>query len=102
MLPLVELSTGDSSIVYISIVKYSIVVKSACPGAKALLSTASPVVPAGAVCYGANPMTYDILIRGGLVFDGSGAAGVRGDVAIQSRRIAAIGPNPAGGAAKLI
>lgn len=36
-------------------------------------------------------MTYDILIRGGHVFDGSGSAGIAGDVAIDARRIAAIG-----------
>jgi N-acyl-D-amino-acid deacylase len=36
-------------------------------------------------------MPYDILIRGGLVFDGSGSAGVRADVAIDAGRIAAIG-----------
>jgi N-acyl-D-amino-acid deacylase len=47
-------------------------------------------------------MSHDILIRGGLVFDGSGAAGVRDDVAIQTGRIVAIGANLAGGAAKLI
>ena len=41
---------------------------------------------------------HDILIRGGLLFDGSGAAGVRGDIAIDNGRIAAIGarlPEPA-------
>ena len=35
---------------------------------------------------------HDILIRGGLLFDGSGAAGVAGDLAIADGRIAAIGP----------
>ena len=41
-------------------------------------------------------MPYDILIRGGLVLDGSGAAGKRGDVAIRDGRIAAIGADLAG------
>jgi N-acyl-D-amino-acid deacylase len=36
-------------------------------------------------------MPYDILIRGGMLFDGSGGAGVPGDLAIQGGRIAAIG-----------
>ena len=36
-------------------------------------------------------MQYDILIRGGSVFDGSGSAGKRGDVAIRGPRVAAIG-----------
>jgi N-acyl-D-amino-acid deacylase len=34
---------------------------------------------------------YDVILRGGLVFDGSGGAPVRGDVAIISDRIAAVG-----------
>jgi N-acyl-D-amino-acid deacylase len=37
-------------------------------------------------------MTYDILIRGGHVFDGGGGGGIAGDVAIDAGRIAAIGP----------
>jgi N-acyl-D-amino-acid deacylase len=34
---------------------------------------------------------YDILIRGGTLYDGSGGAGVPGDLAIEAGRIAAIG-----------
>ena len=37
-------------------------------------------------------MHYDILIRNGLVIDGSGSPGRRADVAINGNRIAAIGP----------
>src|SRR5262249_29584584 len=47
-------------------------------------------------------MAHDILIRGGLVLDGSGAAGRRGDVAIRDGRIAAVGPRLAETAAKVI
>ena len=36
-------------------------------------------------------MTNDILIRGGLLFDGSGSAGIVQDLAIVDGRIAAIG-----------
>lgn len=36
-------------------------------------------------------MTYERVIRGGLVFDGTGAEGVRADVGIRGGRIAAIG-----------
>src|SRR6185295_4638103 len=36
-------------------------------------------------------MTHDILIRGGLLLDGTGAAGRRGDLAIRDGRIVAIG-----------
>ena len=35
---------------------------------------------------------HDIVIRGGLLFDGSGAVGALGDLAIADGRIAAIGP----------
>jgi N-acyl-D-aspartate/D-glutamate deacylase len=39
----------------------------------------------------ADPPPHDILIRGGLLIDGSGAAPTRGDLAIRDGRIAAIG-----------
>ncbi|HEX9895243.1 MAG TPA: D-aminoacylase [Gemmatimonadales bacterium] len=38
--------------------------------------------------------TYDVLIKGGTVYDGSGQPGVRADVAIQGDTIAAIGDLP--------
>jgi N-acyl-D-aspartate/D-glutamate deacylase len=38
-------------------------------------------------------MTCDILIRGGLVFDGSGSAGTGCDVAVTAGRIAAVAPD---------
>ena len=47
-------------------------------------------------------MSYDILIRGGLVLDGTGAAGKIGDVAISDGRIAATGAEIAGAAARVI
>jgi N-acyl-D-amino-acid deacylase len=36
----------------------------------------------------------DILIRGGMLFDGTGGSGIAGDIAIESGRIAAIYPHP--------
>jgi N-acyl-D-amino-acid deacylase len=45
---------------------------------------------------------YDILIRGGLLFDGTGAAGRHGDVAIRAGRIAAIAVHLDDDAAKVI
>jgi N-acyl-D-aspartate/D-glutamate deacylase len=47
-------------------------------------------------------MPVDILIRGGTLYDGSGASGVVGDLAVQDGRIVSIGPQPAGTAAKTI
>src|SRR5438046_2684024 len=38
-----------------------------------------------------KPPTYDVLIEGGTIFDGTGAAPVKADVAIQGDRIVAIG-----------
>jgi N-acyl-D-amino-acid deacylase len=35
---------------------------------------------------------YDILIRGGTIYDGSGGPPVRGDVAVSGDRVAAVGP----------
>jgi len=37
------------------------------------------------------PVEYDVVVRGGTVYDGSGAPGVRADVAIRGDRIAAVG-----------
>jgi N-acyl-D-amino-acid deacylase len=47
-------------------------------------------------------MSWDILIRGGTLIDGSGRPGETGDVAVRDGRIAAIGPSLAGEAAKII
>src|SRR4051812_34241431 len=45
---------------------------------------------------------YDILIRGGTLFDGGGSPGVPGDIFIADGRIAAIGPNLTASARKTI
>ena len=39
----------------------------------------------------AEPVTYDVVIRDGMIYDGSGGAPYRGDVAIDDDRIAAVG-----------
>lgn len=45
---------------------------------------------------------HDILIRGGLLFDGTGAAGKPGDIAVRDGRIAAVGARIDDTAAKVI
>lgn len=47
-------------------------------------------------------MHYDILIRNGRIFDGTGNAGVPGDLAISGERIAAVGADLGGDAARVI
>jgi len=51
-----------------------------------------PAVPSPAAQAGA----YDVLIRNGTIYDGSGAAPYAGDVAIRGDRIAALAPSGAG------
>ena len=40
---------------------------------------------------GSQPRTFDVIIRGGAVYDGTGRAPVRADVGIKGDRIAAVG-----------
>ena len=47
-------------------------------------------------------MTFDWLIRGGTVLDGTGGPGRRADVALVGDRVAALGPDLAGEAARLV
>src|SRR5215831_9243736 len=47
-------------------------------------------------------MSWDILIRGGTVIDGSGQPGAIGDIALEAGRIVALGPSLAGDANKVI
>jgi N-acyl-D-amino-acid deacylase len=47
-------------------------------------------------------MPYDILIRGGMLIDGSGAPGTRGDLGIAGGRIAALGASLDGRAERVI
>ncbi|HET6679849.1 MAG TPA: D-aminoacylase [Gemmatimonadaceae bacterium] len=49
------------------------------------------VVAMLAACGGADAARYDLILRHGTIYDGSGAAPVTGDVAIQGDSIAAIG-----------
>jgi N-acyl-D-aspartate/D-glutamate deacylase len=44
--------------------------------------------------------TFELIVRGATVFDGSGAAGVRADVGVRGERIAAVGADLPGAAAR--
>lgn len=47
----------------------------------------------GLLCLGASPPASHVLIRGGHVFDGTGAKAIRADVLISGERIVAVGPD---------
>jgi N-acyl-D-amino-acid deacylase len=50
-----------------------------------------PLSILGAACYGPDPLEVDLVLRGGTVYDGSGAPPVVADVAIQGDSIVAVG-----------
>lgn len=60
-------------------------------------SFAAIIVPLllGAAPRGRGP-AYDVIVRGGTIYDGTGAAPIVGDIAIRSDRIAAIAPHLGG------
>ena len=47
-------------------------------------------------------MTWDVLIRRGVIIDGSGSPGILSDIALTAGRIAALGPSLTGDANKVI
>src|ERR1700685_4267981 len=47
----------------------------------------------GASASVADPPTYDVIIRGGTIYDGAGGAPYQGDIAVKGDRIAAIAPH---------
>lgn len=59
-------------------------------------STGSLLALAGAPALVRQQGTHDLVIRGGTVFDGTGAAGVDADVAISAGKIAQVGRRLAG------
>ena len=58
------------------------------------------LVPIACSCSGEPD--YDLLVRGGTIYDGSGNPGFTGDVAISGDRIAYVGPEAPGKARREI
>ena len=67
-----------------------------------LAGCATTPAPPVAVSAPAPSAAYDVLIRGGTIYDGSGAAPYLGDVGIRGDRIAYVGPAQAATAPKVI
>lgn len=67
-----------------------------------LLTSAMVALAAGSAAplVGQTGARYDLVIRGGTIYDGSGGAPYRGDVAIRGDRIVAVGPTVAGPATR--
>ncbi len=64
-----------------------------------LLILIIPAVCLWAAC--SKPPHYDIIVRGGTIYDGSGAPGYQGDLAVSADKVAAVGELPAGATAEL-
>lgn len=67
----------------------------------ALAALAAALVHGGAA-QGTEPPSYDVLIRNGIIYDGSGAEPYRGEVAISADRIVAVGASIPGSAKRLV
>ena len=55
------------------------------------LTLASPLISTWSASTAAPPVTYDLILRHGTIYDGSGKPTVSGDVAINGDKIAAVG-----------
>ncbi len=68
---------------------------------KKLFSATAMVVCLTATSAGSAPPAYDLIVRGGAIYDGSGGAAITGDVGVKGQRIVCVGVCP-GAAAKVI
>jgi N-acyl-D-amino-acid deacylase len=59
-------------------------------------------IAALAVSSAAPPASYNVLIRGGTIYDGSGGTPYVGDVGIRGDRIVYVGPHAPGRAARTV
>jgi len=67
-----------------------------------IASTLAAALWQGALAQGDAPGSYDLLIRNGLIYDGSGGAPYAGDIGIKGDRIVYAGPATAATAAKTV
>jgi N-acyl-D-amino-acid deacylase len=63
--------------------------------AVALGLAAAAAVPAGACAASTDAAIHDLVLRNGMIYDGSGKAGYRGDIAVDADRITYVGPHRA-------
>jgi N-acyl-D-amino-acid deacylase len=61
--------------------------------AVALGLAAAAAVPAGACAASTDAAIHDLVLRNGMIYDGSGKAGYRGDIAVDADRITYVGPH---------
>jgi N-acyl-D-amino-acid deacylase len=66
------------------------------------VGTSAVVVRPAAAADGPADVRYDLIVRNGTVVDGTGAAGVRGDLAIKDGKLALVGVVPPGAAAAAV
>ena len=70
------------------------------PAVLVLMLGGASALPAAAPSPPGQPPAYDVVIRGGAIYDGSGGAPFTGDVAIHGDRIVYVGPHAPGRSAE--
>jgi N-acyl-D-amino-acid deacylase len=62
-------------------------------GSAVVAAAAASAVPAGASAASTDAVIHDLVLRNGMIYDGSGKAGYRGDIAVDADRITYVGPH---------